>query len=82
LESYWARFAALDPGFARGARQWWESRTLIECLCERHYAWNTCEKERYQIARTYAAAKLAEIMNGEAQAARVWSRVRPDAITD
>lgn len=61
LNYHWARCAERDPGFARRARSWWESRTLPQLHGELAGSWDANELDSYVLARSYIAlAKEAE----------------------
>ena len=62
LEERWDLCRSLDPAHTRDARQWWEQRTLAQLAALEHDAWNACDKDAYQLARTYKAERLAEVM--------------------
>lgn len=49
--------ASLDPAFARGERQWYETRTDGDLRAAMHSAWLCNEDCRYQLARSYLAAR-------------------------
>lgn len=49
--------ASLDPAFARGERVWYESRTDNDLHAAMNGAWLCNEDCRYQLARSYLAAR-------------------------
>ena len=49
--------ASLDPNFARGEREFYESRSLNQLRVLMAQAWNCNQDCRYQMARSYLALK-------------------------
>lgn len=52
-----AATAEIDPAFARGEKEWYESRTDNELRAALRGAWLCNEDCRYQLARSYLAAR-------------------------
>lgn len=58
LATYWADVAKLDPSFSYRSRTWYESRTPDELRGTRVGAWNCCDSETFQLARSYIALAM------------------------
>lgn len=49
-----------DPSFAKGEREYYESRTRNELLALAQQAWNCNSPTQYQLARSYMALRYPE----------------------
>lgn len=59
LDAQFALTASLDPRFARQQREWYETRSIAELKGAAAGAWNACEPDGYQLARSFIALKEA-----------------------
>lgn len=59
IEAQFAFTAKLDPSFARGQREWYNTRTINELRSAMTGAWNCNESESYQLARSFLAIREA-----------------------
>jgi hypothetical protein len=59
LDAYYAQTYALDARFAAAERRFWETRTVAQLKSLKAGAWDACEGDTYQLARSYL--KLAEV---------------------
>jgi len=59
LDAYYAQTYALDARFGAAERKFWETRTVAQLETLKAGAWNACEGDTYQLARSYL--KLAKV---------------------
>jgi len=58
LAAHYELTASLDPSFARRERDFYESRTAPELRALQAGAWNACQADTYQMARSYLAQQV------------------------
>lgn len=59
LDAQYALTASLDPAFARRQREFYEGRTVPQLQALATQAWNCCDPDGYQLARSHAALQEA-----------------------
>jgi len=55
IDAYHALTASIDRSFAAGERAFYEARSMAQLDTLARQAWNCCEPDAYQLARSYAA---------------------------